>query len=324
MDSVPSDFKLKSKSIVKMTMDGFILIDSSGIIKDVNETFCRMSGYTEEELLGMQISHLDVIENGDTVQSHIRKTIEIEEDRYLTLYRQKNGNVYHVEVSLKYLPELDGMIALFIRDITEQKSLEDEYIRSKIEADENAQNFRKAFEFSGIGMAMISTEKKIIRINKVLCGMWGYEEHELLNKPFLDFTHPDDVNIGIPEIIRCVQGELDHFSCKKRYVQKNGEVIWANLHASIIRTFDNKPLFFVAQVVNITDQVVRQQELLEAKQKTEKNENYLKTLLNSIPDMVWLKDEKGDFLKCNQKFEERMGAKEIEIMGKNDFDFFFT
>lgn len=72
---------------------------------------------------------------------------------------------------------------------------------------------------------------------------------------------------------------------------------------------------------NITDLKQNQAHLIAAKEKAEKSEAYLQTLVSALPDLIWLKDEQGVYLNCNKRFEEFFGASETEIVGKTDYDF---
>jgi PAS domain S-box-containing protein len=112
------------RSILQTAMDGFWLVDSQGRILQVNASYCRMSGFTEDELLGMHISDLDACEDSSKFATHMRTVVEKGEDRFVTLHRRKDGFTFDVEISTQYRPEDQGRFIAFIRDISEQVKAE--------------------------------------------------------------------------------------------------------------------------------------------------------------------------------------------------------
>ena len=115
------------RSILRAAMDGFWMVDLEGRLLEVNNAYCRMSGYSEPELLAMRICDLEVVETGEVVAAHIAKVIELGQDRFATRHRRKDGSIFDVEVSAQYHRSFEGgrMIA-FLHDITELKQAEKE------------------------------------------------------------------------------------------------------------------------------------------------------------------------------------------------------
>lgn len=112
-------------SILKTAMDGFLLVDLKGRILEVNPAYCRMSGYSSQELLTMNVADLDAsIQNSD-INILIEKITQLGGDRFETTTRCKNGALINVEISAQYNPVNEGRIIVFIQDITERKKMED-------------------------------------------------------------------------------------------------------------------------------------------------------------------------------------------------------
>jgi len=114
------------RTIIETAMDGFWLADIQGHLLDVNETYCRMSGYSEEELLTLHISDLEAVEKNDDIAARIQKIITQGEDRFETRHRRKDGIIFDVEVSVQYRPADGARLVAFLRDITARKRAEDE------------------------------------------------------------------------------------------------------------------------------------------------------------------------------------------------------
>lgn len=111
----------RHRSILHTAMDGFWLVDTQGRLLEVNETYCRMSGYSERELLGLTIPGLEAAESAGDIDAHIQKVMAQGDDRFESRHRRKDGSIFDVEVSVKYQPAEGGRFVAFLRDITELK-----------------------------------------------------------------------------------------------------------------------------------------------------------------------------------------------------------
>jgi diguanylate cyclase len=113
----------KYRTIIETTQDGIWVINIEGQITDVNETYCRMIGYTKTELLGMKIADLDVLETPLETAKHIKWLMENGSDLFETRHKKKDGNLLDIEVSATYVDSNDT-ISVFCRDITKRKEAE--------------------------------------------------------------------------------------------------------------------------------------------------------------------------------------------------------
>jgi PAS domain S-box-containing protein len=107
----------RHRTMLETAMDGFWLADAHGRLLEVNATYCRMSGYSAQELLAMRIADLEA----DETAAHIRKVIAQGEDRFESRHRRKDGSVFDVEISAQYSPAAGGRFMVFVQDITERK-----------------------------------------------------------------------------------------------------------------------------------------------------------------------------------------------------------
>jgi len=111
----------KFKAVLKTAMDGFWLVDSVGRIMEVNEAYCRMSGYNEHELLSMSIADLEANESLEGITEHLHKGWVQGHDRFESRHRRKDGSILEVEVSFQFIAKDAGFFSVFVRDITERK-----------------------------------------------------------------------------------------------------------------------------------------------------------------------------------------------------------
>ena len=116
----------KYKSILQTAVDGFWLSDLQGRLLEVNDSYCRMSGYSKEELLSMYIPEVEGNMGPAEVAAKIDGVLKNGHDRFETRHRHKNGKLYHVEVSVQYLAIDGGKLVTFLRDINVLKEAEEE------------------------------------------------------------------------------------------------------------------------------------------------------------------------------------------------------
>ena len=110
------------RGILHAAIDGFWLADTQNRILEVNDAYCRMSGYSEEELLAMCIADLEARMTVDDIMTQIQKIVTKGESRFTSQHRRKDGSVFDVEVSIKYQSTDGGRLVAFFRDISERKA----------------------------------------------------------------------------------------------------------------------------------------------------------------------------------------------------------
>lgn len=121
----------RQRTILRTAMDGFWRADLQGRLVEVNDAYCRMSGYDVRELLRMRISDLEALETAGDTNARIQKIIWQGEDRFESRHRRKDGSIFDVEVSVQYQPAEGGWFVVFLRDITERKQAR-EALRERI------------------------------------------------------------------------------------------------------------------------------------------------------------------------------------------------
>jgi PAS domain S-box-containing protein len=131
-------------------------------------------------------------------------------------------------------------------DITEVTTKKQELLESQL-------TFRNTFEYSSIGIALLDISGKWMEVNDALCRLIGYSREELLNSTFQEITYPDDLDMDMTFVGKMLNNEIDTYQLEKRYLHKNGEIIWALLSVSLIRDIDNVPKFFISQIIDITE-----------------------------------------------------------------------
>lgn len=119
------------KTILSTAMDGFWIVNKQGRITDVNEIYCRLTGYSRQELLNMGINDVEVVETHEDTAQHIRKVMEDGSDRFETRHRRRDGGVIDIEISVTYIEGDEERFFVFLRDITERKRAEQDIRQAK-------------------------------------------------------------------------------------------------------------------------------------------------------------------------------------------------
>ena len=127
----------RHRTILQTAMDGFWLTDLQGNLLEVNQTYCRMSGYSEQELLTMKIADLMAPERVSVTEVLLQKIIEKGEERYESRHRSKDGVLFDVEVSIQYQPAEGGRFVSFFHDISKRKRDERDLRIAKEQAEES-------------------------------------------------------------------------------------------------------------------------------------------------------------------------------------------
>lgn len=140
--------------------------------------------------------------------------------------------------------------------------------------------FRLAFEHAPIGMALVTNDYRLNKVNAALCQALGYNEEELLSKRFIDITHPDDIRSDRQLADKLFRGEIPSYRLEKRFRTRDGQLVWLDLSAFTIRGDPDKPPYGLAMVENITDRK-RTEEALRTSE-----ERYRSFVINSS-EAIW-------------------------------------
>lgn len=148
---------------------------------------------------------------------------------------------------------------------------------------QNNEIFKNAFQYSAIGMALVSLEGKWLKVNPKVCEIVGYPEEELLQLTFQDITHPDDLDLDLKYVQQMVKGKIETYGMEKRYFHKNGKIVWVLLSVSIARDINKTPLFFISQIKDITERKLASESLI-------KSEKRYRDFFDNSPISLWEED----------------------------------
>ena len=166
------------------------------------------------------------------------------------------------------------------------------------------------FEQAAIGIAHMTLTEEWISVNQRYCEIVGFSREEILQMKLAELTHPEDVQTSREYLDRIRAGELDEYKIEKRYVRKDGSVIWVHLTVSTVRSVNRDPLYLVAFIDDITER-------RNAQREASRSFSLLRATLESTADGILVVDLDGKILNFNQKMTD-MWEIPAEIFASGD------
>jgi PAS domain S-box-containing protein len=269
----------------------------------VSPAATKITGYTPEEYyadpdLGFELVHPDDRSLLEAL-SHIG-TAEIP-PLVLRWVRKDGGIIWTEQRNVPIFDEAGELVALegIARDITHR-------VQMATALRESEERFRHAFEYAPFGMALVGTDGRFLQVNASLCRSLGYGEHELLGKTFAELTFPDDLEVGLDLFEDLLAGRRDYGWLEKRYVRKDGHVIWTLVSTSMVRDSEGAPLYLVSQIQDITERKQDEEALWQQAQ-----------VIDQTHDSVIVTDLEGYVTSWNRGAERLTGYARAEALGRH-------
>lgn len=217
----------------------------------------ELLGFPTEQLLGKKVYDKEwkfLNEDGTEMKlddypvNRILSNMEPIKNQVLVVIQpNKNNRVWLMVNGFPYLNlegELQEVIVSFV-DITKSKQVE-------IELMKNEEKFRSLFEHSPLGKSITGTDGSLT-VNQSFCDILGYTRNELLNAHWKDITHPEDIELSEEMVQSLIEGKKDKATYEKRYIHKNGSIIWAEITTAILKSKNGDLLFFITSIQDISD-----------------------------------------------------------------------
>src|SRR5215203_6019128 len=235
------------RTVLDAVFDAIVTTTPDGVVRWFNRGAERIFGYRAEEVIGQSVTLLMPERYRELCVAGLHRYLQTGEARVVggtteLVGLRKDGSEFPIEMSLGETHE-DGerLFTGVIRDIAERK-------RAESALRESEQRFRGSFERAATGMALVGTDGRFLRVNRSLCEILGYTERELLGKTFQDTTHPDDLEVDLEHLRRLLAGEARTYQTEKRYLHKDGHVVWTLLSVSVVHDEEDEPLYFICQI----------------------------------------------------------------------------
>lgn len=170
--------------------------------------------------------------------------------------------------------------------------------------------FRGNFDNAAIGMALLDETGRWLKVNKRVCDIIGYTENELMGLTFQDITHPEDLNLDLSYLEELVAEKRKFYQMEKRYFHKNGNIVYAILAVSMVKNEEGKVLYFISQIIDITEW-----KLVEKKLKIALAKNQAILDASTLVSIIST-DTEGTITEFNHGAEKMLGYTAEELIGK--------
>jgi PAS domain S-box-containing protein len=191
-----------------------------------------------------------------------------------------------------------------VQDITEQMRATEALQRSE-------ERFSKAFNEAAIGMALVALDGRWLQVNRALCNIVGYSKEELEATTFQAVTHPDDLESDLTLLRQLLEGEISTYRMEKRYLHKQGHIVWIVLSVSLVRQSNGEPQHLISQMQDITEQKKAEEALAH-------NHALLTAIMDASIDLIYIKDLQGRYVHINRAGAEAVGLSAEAVIGWDD------
>ncbi|WAC05822.1 MAG: PAS domain S-box protein [Methanoregula sp.] len=289
-------------TLLRTTRDGYNLVDAKGRLIEVNDNYCRMTGFSREELLGRSISDQDANESKDAAVAHMQKILKTGSDRFETRHRTKDGGIIDVEVSVSFQAQKRQFI-VFVRDITERKRAEKEIYESEAK-------FHTIADFTSDWEYWQAEDKQIIYMTPSCERITGYTPEEFFADLNLleTIVHPDDLS-SMQEHNRVAWETRQVLSKDFRIMHRDGTVRWIGHACRHVYDAEGNAVGRRVSNRDITDRKRLEISLTES-------EGRLKEILESmIAGVVIIDPETHTIVDLNSVAARMIGARKDQIVG---------
>jgi two-component system, cell cycle sensor histidine kinase and response regulator CckA len=289
------------RTILNTTADGFWMLDISGKVIQANEAYCRMTGYTQEEMVGLHINDIDACETPEDTQLHIKRLTKKDFEIFESLHRRKDGSLFPVEISATFVPEYGGQIICFCRDITGRKAAADRIAL-----------LGHMLDAAPASITIHDMNGHFLFANRKTYTMHGYdseEEFKAVNLHDLDVPESEAL---LAERFRII-AEKGEARFEVAHYRKDGSTFPLEVFAKTIE-WNGKPA-----ILSIATDITKRKQAEEALRESERK---WRNILVNTPQLGIGLDPQARIIFANSHFLKVTGWREEEILGKNYFDMF--
>ena len=277
----------------------------------VNKAWEEFFGLSRASFLGKQVKDL-YPQSPAIAQKHLEMDGE--------LWRKPGGQSYEATVTARdgrardtiYYKatfangsgEVAGLIGAIV-DLTARKQAEASLLESE-------RRFRRTFELAGSGVAHIGMDRRFLRVNRRLCEILGYPQDELLRLTGRQISHPDDLDVINAQRPRLYAGEIDSVRVEKRYLRKDGSIVWVSFTMVVERDAAGKPQYEIAFFDDITARKQAEAALRESEER-------FRSVVDSANDGILVYDKQLNIVAGNLAAERILGLPLARIIGAAGF-----
>ncbi|MFO0703606.1 MAG: PAS domain S-box protein [Patescibacteria group bacterium] len=274
------------------------------VITGWNKASENLFGYKKIDVLGKSTSFVINAKLSNDTRNKIRALLK-EKGSWVGEFvmANKNGKEMNLLATVSDIKTSEkqkvGYLIIY-KDITDQK-------KTLSNLKEAEQKFKATFDQAAVGMAQVSLDGRFILVNDKLAGILGYSKNELLSKTFQEITYYEDLQKDLHLAKKLQEGSINSYTIEKRYIKKNGSIIWAKLTGSVVKNHEGSPIYFIEVIEDIDEKKKIEFDLQSSKAQ-------LQSVFEAMKDGVVVADMKGNFLMANSAQAEINEFKNLDEM----------
>lgn len=286
------------RTLIDASPESIYLVDADGTILLANQTAARRLKKRIDEVVG-QTPH--ALLPSDLADERLKRVQEVVASGKAVRFEDTRAD-RHFEIAIHPIRDDQGTVtkvAMLGIDRTDHKRAEKALQKSE-------ELFRKIFEEGPLGVALVGLDVRIQHVNWRFCEMLGYTEEEIIALGIRGITHQQDWEKDRQLGSRLRRGEIPLYTIEKRYVRKDGAVVWGQLTASLMHDAQGKPTLIVGMIEDITERK-------RAEEALRKSEEHLRRFYESglLGVIYWQMD--GHIVDANDKFLEMVGYERADL-----------
>ncbi|MEH2330276.1 PAS domain S-box protein [Nostoc sp.] len=217
----------------------------------INQVFADINGLAIEEHLGRKFREV-LPAMAAELEPQLQRVLDSGEPLLnMEISGETRGQARHYGYWLgNYYPVHNAMgetvgIGIILADVTAAKQTE-------VALRESEERFRAMFNQAAVGITLVGLDGRFLQINPALCEITGYSHEELIQMNFQEITHPDDLEVDWENAQRVLAKEISGYSLEKRYIRKDGSIVWANLTSSAVWDANGQPMYALGIIEDIS------------------------------------------------------------------------
>ncbi len=276
----------------------------------VNDAALQKYEYGRDEFLTLRLEDLRPEEDVAKLKARLRRASSGFEHVGSARHRTRSGRLIDVDISTyEVMVGSRRCFAAMALDVTAQRRAQEEQQRAVQALRDSEQLFRALFENAAVGIAVGTSDGRLLACNPALQRMFGYTEDELRNRTVEDITHGDDRDEVRRTLKQLFSGSVERVEIEQRYICKCGAIKWARVVLSPVQQRTDGQTQFVAIVEDIT-----QVKLLA--EEGRQRESYFQSLIENASDVVTILDAHGTITYVSPPVERMLGYSSSELVGK--------
>lgn len=292
--------------LLRHSFDVIVIVTADGTRRFVSPSIEQMLGYKPEDLVGESTFRHVHPEDVSKAEAAFGSAVQQPDQpiRVELRFRHQNGQWIDLEVvgtNLLHHPGINGIV-VNLRDICERKQAERALRKSEA-------LLRAMFDHSAAGIAVSDLNGRFIKMNSAYQQMLGYSQAALLEMDVCNLIHEADRDKNQAYFTILVDGQQDSFQLETRYRCYDGSIIWVRNTVSLIPTEEGQPKRVLAIVENITERK-------QAKKTLQQQQRFLRTVIDTAPSLIFVKDWDGRYLLANQAMADFYDTTVDELIGQ--------